>query len=342
MELMKHERTLQEAARIYARLQAVDCTQTDRDAARAWQADDPEHRRALELADRVSAGIATLATDERFDQKLRALADEALAAYPARAPQLEAPRRWRVAAGLAASIVLSLACAWQISSFVATPAQSLAYESLPGERRLVTLDDGSVVQMDVNTRLGVRMDSQRRQIELLSGRALFEVAHDSARPFSVSAAGSLTTALGTKFQVQRDDTRVVVTLTQGSVAVDREERAAAGAAWHERLIPGEQISIDTANNRRTRRLVDVHASTSWTQGRHIFRGTPLQSALDEVNRYAAKKVRLGDPSLAELPVAGNFIIGDSAVVVDAFAAVLPLRVANAGGSELILFRSHGP
>jgi ferric-dicitrate binding protein FerR (iron transport regulator) len=41
--------------------------------------------------------------------------------------------------------------------------------------------------------------------------------------------------------------------------------------------------------------------------------------------------------LADLPVSGSFISGDSAVIVAAFAAVLPLRVAD-GGNELLLFR----
>jgi len=51
-------------------------------------------------------------------------------------------------------------------------------------------------------------------------------------------------------------------------------------------------------------------------------------------------VRLGDPALADLPVAGNFIAGDSDVVVAAFAAVLPLRVVASGDREIILFRRY--
>lgn len=345
---MKHERTLQEAARRYARLQADDCTQVDQDATQAWQAQDPEHRRAYELADRVASGISALAVDERLNRKLRALADEAFAAYAATpaghvpASNTPSPRRWNIAAGLAASIAVIVLAAWQIwPLLVSEPAQTVAYETTAHERRVATLPDGSTVQLDVDTRIAIRMSSERRQIELLSGRALFDVAHDAGRPFSVTAAGSRTTALGTRFQVQRDGAKVVVTLTEGSVAVDREERASASAAWHERLSPGEQLSIDAATNQRLRQFVDVHVTTSWTLGRHIFRGTPLHSAIDEVNRYAKKKVRLGDPSLAELPVAGNFIVGDSEVVVAAFAALLPLRIVDASDREIILFSTHG-
>lgn len=338
MELMKHERTLQEAARRYARLQAEDCTQEERDATRAWLAASPEHRGAYQLAEQVSTGVAAMAADDR----LRALADEAFAAYEAPAKNPRAVRRWSIAAGLAASLAFVMLAIWQISpGIVAGQTESVAYETTAHERNTVELADGSRVQLDVGTRIAVRMGSDRRQIELLSGRALFEVAHDSSRPFSVSAAGTRTTALGTKFQVQRNEHGVVVTLTEGSVAVDPTEHASLSPGWQERLIPGEQLCIDAANDRRVRQFVDVHVATSWTQGRHIFRATPLHSAVDELNRYAKRKVRLGDPSLADLPVSGNFIVGDSEMVVEAFAALLPVRVVDAGDREIILFRNHG-
>ena len=79
--------------------------------------------------------------------------------------------------------------------------------------------------------------------------------------------------------------------------------------------------------------------TSWRQGRHLFRATPLAEAVEEVNRYASRKVRLGDPALAELQVGGNFIAGDSEQIVAAFAAVLPVRIVQGGNNEIILFHS---
>ena len=342
MELMKHERTLQEAARRYARLQAADCTKRDIDAAAEWQAENPENRQAYELAERLSTGVIALSADERYGHKLRALADEAFSAYPQSPPsRRNAVRVWRVAAGLVATVAVAAIAAWQIAPHVVSDsAQRVAYESADQERRTLTLADGSIVQLDVDTQIAIRMSDDRRQIELLSGRALFSVAHDSSRPFSVKAAGSRTTALGTKFQVQRDAEQVVVTLTEGSVAVDRAD-GASGADWYERLAPGEQIDIDGTTQQRLRRFVDVNVTTSWSLGRHIFHSIPLHVAIDEVNRYATRKVRLGDPSLADLPVSGNFIAGDSEMVVDAFAAVLPLRVVEAGDREIILFQNYG-
>jgi transmembrane sensor len=71
----------------------------------------------------------------------------------------------------------------------------------------------------------------------------------------------------------------------------------------------------------------------------VFRATPLAVAVQEINHYAARKVRLGDPQLASLVVGGNFVAGDSESVVAAFAAALPVRVVD-GGGELILFQRY--
>jgi transmembrane sensor len=100
------------------------------------------------------------------------------------------------------------------------------------------------------------------------------------------------------------------------------------------------LSFDAYHNAIDRRSVDLQHAISWSLGRHSFRGTPLAAAIEEINRYAVKKVRLGDPSLAALPVAGNFITGDSELIVDALAAVLPLQAVAGDGDEILLFRRY--
>ena len=68
--------------------------------------------------------------------------------------------------------------------------------------------------------------------------------------------------------------------------------------------------------------------------------TPASEAIEEVNRYSIRKVRLADPSLASLPVGGNFIAGDSELILSAFEAALPLRSVDGGGGEILLFRRY--
>lgn len=324
---MENERTLREAAGWHARLHAPDCTDEDRLAFEHWRRSNVAHARAFEMAQRMSARLDSL----REDPRVRAMAQQARADGDA-----HRPARWMLPAALAASVALAMVTLRFLPDMFAGDA-AVAYESSADQTRTVTLQDGSTVQLDVGTRITVQMSTDHRRINLLSGRAMFDVAHDRSRPFAVTAAQARTTALGTRFQVQLQTDQVVVTLAQGSVAIDDQSRT---RGWHEQLRPGEQLSVDMKTAMLKKTAVDASVATSWTRGRHLFRGTPLRDAIEEVNRYAHKKVRLGDPSLGALAVGGNFIAGDSELIVGAFAAVLPLSVVDDGNKEIILFRRH--
>jgi transmembrane sensor len=333
MEVKEHDRALLEAARWCARLQASDCTEQERAEFERWRALSVVHASAYARAQQVSAGVDRLLTDAR----LQALADLAFDASATRTGRQKLSSRWTVPAAMAAGLALAALGVHMSVRLMQPTATMIAYDTARDERRSVHLEDGSVVQMDIGTRLEVRMSAHRREVDLIAGRAMFEVAHDKGRPFSVLAAGARTTALGTQFQVERDQDRVVVTLAEGSVAVDGVQNQ---SEWREQLWPGEQLSFETATAAIDKRSVDLQRTTSWMRGRHVFRSTPLSEALDEVNRYATKKVRLGDPSLADLPVGGSFIAGDSELIVDALVAVLPISAVADSGNEILLFRRY--
>jgi len=344
-ETRMEERIVAEAARWHARLAADDCTELDRAEFERWRARSRRHADAYEAAAALSTQLAQLA---RSDDRLRAMADEAFAlgsdagshenSHVAAAvrPVPGRQRRWMVPASLAAAVLVALGVV-QFSGYLTRKAPPVTYASSEQTRRDITLADGSLVQLDVDSEISVTFSARERQIVLVNGRALFDVAHDATRPFVVSAGHSHTTALGTHFQVQREGHQVLVTLAEGSVAVtsDAEE-----SRWRETLTPGEQISSTTDGQVHEKRAVDAQVVTSWSRGRLVFRGTPLGEALKEVNRYGNRKVRLGDPDLADLAVGGNFIAGETDLIVSAFAAVLPLRVSEGSAGEIILFRRY--
>ncbi|SEM65270.1 FecR family protein [Chitinophaga rupis] len=87
--------------------------------------------------------------------------------------------------------------------------------------RLV-LDDSSTVQLLPGSRLQYRQgfDSTQRAL-WLRGTARFNVAKDQRRPFTVYAANTATTALGTSFRITADSVtqRVTVKLYSGKVRV---------------------------------------------------------------------------------------------------------------------------
>jgi len=335
-ETRTDERILTEAARWHARLGADDCTDSDRVELQRWLTRSPRHAAAYEVAESLSA---RLAEGSQVDDRLMAMADEAFAmgASDPEGALVRAPatrvRRWLVPASLAATIVVTFVGV-RVSGYLTTSISSVTYVAPEQMRRDVTLSDGSTVQLDVDSEIRVTLSDRRRDIVLVNGRALFAVAKDAARPFVVSTGEAHTTALGTHFQVQREGQQVLVTLTEGVVAVTSD------TGQRETLAPGEQISLTTDGQVHEKRAVDAQAVTSWSRGRLVFRDTPLGDALEEVNRYGTRKVRLGDPELAQLPVDGNFIAGETDLIVSAFAAVLPLRVVAGSAGEIILFRQY--
>lgn len=199
-----------------------------------------------------------------------------------------------------------------------------------GEQRLVQLADGSSVRLDTDTRIKVRFEAGRRVIELERGQALFDVAHDAGRPFLVLAGETQVTAVGTVFDVRRDDADVQVTLVSGVVEIADLEKGRGPS----RMTAGQQTRVTSAGS--ATRAIDVQAATSWADGRIVFRNTPLRIAVDEVNRYLTQKVELDADAKADVPVSGVFKVGDRDAFVSTAAAVLDLEVRPGTGGSVRL------
>jgi transmembrane sensor len=323
---------LESAARWHVRLNAPDCTDGERARFQSWRQQDPSHNEAYLAAEQISGAVTMLgATDPR----LRAMTERAFAmgaADTAPGRSLHGTRRLAItalAAGLA-DVVVGVAVMSRIPSTV----PETDYSAQNGLPRTIALQDGSVVHLDGGSSIKVRLSADQRQVKLLHGRAFFEVAHDAAHPFSVTAHGERITDLGTRFQVESDEQYLLVTLAEGSVGVSDD--APGETNRQEVLTPGEQLQIAWADHKQSKQMVDIESATSWSRGRLVFRATPLAAAVEQVNRYATKKLRIGDARLEQLPVSGNFITGNSDLTVSALVAVMPLRAVDAG-QEIVLF-----
>ena len=69
--------------------------------------------------------------------------------------------------------------------------------------------------MNTQTRLRVRYSPHGRDIELIEGEALFNVARDPLRPFRVHARRTIVEALGTRFSIYLGNSGTQIAVTQG-------------------------------------------------------------------------------------------------------------------------------
>jgi transmembrane sensor len=93
------------------------------------------------------------------------------------------------------------------------------YATQPGEQRSITLEDGSAIELNSRSKIRVAFHPNERDIELLSGQALFRVAKDHARPFVVQSGATRVLAVGTQFDVYKHANGTTVTVVEGRVAI---------------------------------------------------------------------------------------------------------------------------
>jgi transmembrane sensor len=199
------------------------------------------------------------------------------------------------------------------------------YETEVGERRLAALADGSVLHLDAASRVRADVGGSRRRVELLAGRARFDVAKDSwRRPFRVEAGGINVTALGTLFDVRLNAADVRVALFEGAVEVRRE----ADSAQAVRLRPGQGLVAPADGGPFHLKNVEDAQAESWTEGRLMFSGVPLSSVAEELNRYSRRKLIVESSALGDKQFRGVLAAGDIDAAAEANDAALAAAEAE--------------
>lgn len=288
-------------------------TEADREAFRLWHA-MPGNAEAFAVAEDDFA-VSGAASRTRIEAMARS---EAGARNERNAP---GGFRWAVAA--VAAIGIAVAFAWHMGRQADTP-QIAAGPMLPGQLRLA---DGSTVTLTDGAWAEPQFSDTERRIRLHGGRARFDVAHDSARPFIVVAGVSETKALGTIFEVDARSSIPTIMLVRGSVEV-----RLGGSSKALRLAPGETAEVSGAGPRLLPAMaLPVKATEPTTM--LTADALPLGAVIDAANKANAKPIRLADPSLASLPVTGRFNVADGASLARKLAAALDLAAEE--GPEAI-------
>jgi transmembrane sensor len=241
----------------------------------AWLEESPRLVREFLLMQAMDIEAAGIDREKRIDVDAL-LAQTSLNVVPLQgrsAPPTGRFRRrsWPWAAGVATlGIALGLA-SWQHGN----------YATATGEQRSIELPDGSLIQLNTQSRVKVDFSDDTREVRLIQGEALFKVAHDTARPFRVHIDGTIVRAVGTQFNIDRRDAGTMVSVLEGRVAISGASRAAALP----REFAAGEAALVTSTGKIARAPIDTAQTTAWRQRRLIFRETPLASIATEFNRY---------------------------------------------------------
>lgn len=222
----------------------------------------------------------------------------------------------------------------------------------------VTLEDGSQLTLQPNSRLEVSFSSRERDLELVRGEVFFDVAKDATRPFIIATPKGTVTVLGTKFAVSLfaakgaladasstdlAQPKVQVTVIEGRVAVEPQKRwLSLGPLAKVELTANQQLDFASAAKGYMPDRVNAKALLAWRQERLVYQGELLSAVLDDLSQYFDRSISLdlSDPqqfgALLQEEITAVIKLGSAEQAAQVLADSLGLELRVQANGNLVL------
>ncbi|MCK9798801.1 FecR family protein [Pseudomonas sp. MAFF 302030] len=275
-----------------------------------WKSQDPRHAAAIE---RLQGFIGRLQGLRSQQAPARAALDAALVTRRRNLPR-------RALLGLLLALPLALVLRSDPASYWLADQRTA-----PAQWQSLRLDDGSQLILSGNSAVDLDFNGQQRQVKLLRGEILVQVAHDSARPFTVVTEDGRMRALGTRFTVKREVPGTLLTMLESRVAAQGTDNPG-----ETQVAAGEQARI-TPQSVQVLGKVDSRAlDAAWQQHQLVVQDRPLPEVLTELARQYPGHVQFDPEQLAGLRVSAVLPLDDPQRALQLIAEALPVRIRPFG------------
>jgi transmembrane sensor len=290
----------------WVELQSGNTRDTDRRAFEHWLAEHPDHARAWRHIESVSG-------------RLHGLSEHASAARAALAQKPALQRRKSVK--LLMLLFFAGGSAYMAEQRLPWRAWTADYRTAVGERRAITLADGTRLMLNTDSAVDIRYTPDARRVRLVRGEIMVTTGHGdtAARRFFVDTTQGTLEALGTRFAVRQDADDARLDVFEGAVRIEPMDAPQNTVVLH----AGQRARFDRVRVARVERIDPDE--TAWTSGLIVASHMRLDDFLAELSRYRNGVVRC-DPALAELRLSGTYPLDDTDRVLTALARALPVRV----------------
>jgi transmembrane sensor len=308
--------------------------------------DDPT-RHALDLERWLSADDEYRAVFKRVAIEVGYASDAASLSHKMKAVLADVhhrqPRRynasWIAASAAIVAATLVAAVYWHVGgsrSYPDVPREEAPRTLSSGDaQKFYALADSSKVTLLANSVLRVHYTTEERGIDLTSGRARFEVEHDTARPFTVYVRGGKVTAVGTVFDVDASAPVAKVHLITGRVVVTISSSSANEAPRAVTLTSGQEISLGQALPEAQSPAKDVPAIVKT----ETFDDVPLSVIVGRANVLSPLKITLADPTMGSQLIFAELNLSDIRSVARKLAVIVGGTVDESDG-QLKIVRIH--
>lgn len=269
-------------------LQAADHDEATHEAFQRWLAAHPDHKLAWQHIETVNTRFNGLASP--------------LGSAVAKA--VLTPRRSLKRRQIIKTLVVILfagSTGWWVDEKIPWLAWTADERTHIGQRRNITLADGSRVVLNTDTAINIRFTANERRLQLVRGEILVTTNQDSAsiaRPFIVETAQSELRPLGTRFTIHQQTMSNRLSVFEGAVEI----RLRQDINYRHIVQAGEQVDFSNQGIHEIHPADDT--STAWSNGMIIASSMRLANFLAELDRHRPGKLNC-DPAVADLRVSGT-------------------------------------
>lgn len=205
-----------------------------------------------------------------------------------------------------------------------------------GERRSLSLPDGSSVELNTDTEVLWRFGRDRRRLWLRRGEIALTIARDALRPFELFTPSGLANLAPGQFNARLRSTGLDLIVLAGRAAIRTaagETQASVVSATDPRqalAVTAEGVAVAAAPEE------EVQNVQAWRRGEIVFEGQRLSDAVEEYNRYLVRKMVIEDPKVGAMRLGGRFMTGNPESFLDALRTTFGLRIIDDGSSRILL------
>lgn len=193
-----------------------------------------------------------------------------------------------------------------------------------GSKEGITLDDGSIIYLNMDARLSYpKAFDEEQRLVTLDGEAYFDIARDEDRPFKIRTNHSEVEVLGTSFNVDTDKRRTEVAVTSGKVEV-RSLTSDESA-----ILIKDQAAI--VNNKTLKTFtVQNENFVAWKTGIFIFKEENIATIVAELNTFYEEDIVLKKLTL-DCPLSASFNKSSINEVVEILTLSCNLNLTETNG-----------
>lgn len=287
-----------------------DLTPDESKILKDWRLSDPEHEKEYleyELAWSETELASAHAPVPDMEESWKKLSDTL---QLEKQPLKKTPvlNLWKYVAAAAMIAGLSIFSYWLAQPTIIT------YSTTIGDRKTITLPDGSIVMMNFSSEISFVSDGfgeKHRDVKLV-GETFFDI-QKSIVPFNVRTTDFTVSVKGTSFNINTRSQKPSIAVKTGHVGVTStvgQRTVDLTAGW----------MTESVNAQLTEpKPVETAQIAGWKEGHLLFEGSSLIDVVEEIEGYFGISIELKNSSLSQKKITASFTHSKPDVIIRSIA-----------------------